>query len=106
MRLWTSSILGSDTQLNQGSYYEASVQRPTGVAPLQGGVEADVLVVGAGFAGLSAAIELAQRGYRVVVLEAERACAGRAQWSSQDFARSAHPGRGDGRRSARHHPCG
>jgi gamma-glutamylputrescine oxidase len=76
MRLWKSSILGSDTQLNQGSYYEASVQRPTGFAPLQGDVEADVLVVGAGFAGLSAAIELAQRGYRVVVLEAERACAG------------------------------
>jgi gamma-glutamylputrescine oxidase len=33
-------------------------------------------VVGAGFAGLSAAIELAQRGRRVVVLEADRICAG------------------------------
>ena len=37
---------------------------------------ADVVVVGAGFAGLSAAIELAQRGYQVVVLEADRVCSG------------------------------
>ncbi len=75
-RLWNPSILGSDTQLNQHSYYEASVQRPAGMGPLQGAVQADVLVVGAGFAGLSAAIELALRGYQVVVLEADRACAG------------------------------
>jgi len=39
-------------------------------------VVADVLVVGAGYAGLSAAIELARRGYRVVVLEADRVCSG------------------------------
>jgi gamma-glutamylputrescine oxidase len=34
-------------------------------------LEADVCVVGAGLAGLSAAIELADRGYSVIVLEAE-----------------------------------
>jgi len=76
MRLWNASLLGSDTQLNQNSFYEASVVRPPAGEPLQGAVQADVLVVGAGFAGLSAAIELAQRGYRVVVLEADRICAG------------------------------
>ena len=43
---------------------------------LTGDVHADVVVVGAGFAGLSAAIELAQRGYQVVVLEADRVCSG------------------------------
>jgi gamma-glutamylputrescine oxidase len=69
-------LLDSDTQLNQKSYYEASVLRPELGAPLQGDVLADVMVVGAGYAGLSAAIELARRGYQVVVLEADRVCSG------------------------------
>lgn len=69
-------LLASDTQLNQKSYYEASVNRSAVLQPLQGEVSADVVVVGAGFSGLSAAIELAQRGYSVVVLEADRVCSG------------------------------
>lgn len=69
-------LLDSDTQLNQKSYYEASVQREPSSATLQGDLSADVLVVGAGFAGLSSAIELAQRGYKVIVLEADRVCSG------------------------------
>jgi gamma-glutamylputrescine oxidase len=69
-------LLDSDTQLNQRSYYEASVQRDPLGAALQGDHMADVLVVGAGFAGLSSAIELAQRGYKVIVLEADLICSG------------------------------
>jgi len=69
-------LLDSDTQLNQTSYYEASAQRPPLAPALQGDVQADVVVVGAGFAGLSSAIELAKRGYQVVVLEADRVCSG------------------------------
>ena len=69
-------LLDSDTQLNQNSYYEASVTRPALLPPLQENTAADVVVVGAGFAGLSAAIELARRGYAVVLLEADRVCSG------------------------------
>jgi gamma-glutamylputrescine oxidase len=69
-------LLNSDTQLNQNSYYEASVTRPDAMPPLQEEIHCDVLVVGAGFAGLSAAIELSRRGYSVVVLEADRVGSG------------------------------
>jgi len=62
--------------LNRNSYYEASVTRGVAQASLQGEVDADVVVVGAGFSGLCTAIELAKRGYKVVVLEAQRSCSG------------------------------
>jgi gamma-glutamylputrescine oxidase len=54
------------------SWYEATAQRPAAAPPLAGDVEADVCVVGAGIAGCSTALHLAERGYRVVLLEAER----------------------------------
>ncbi len=59
--------------LAQNSYYQATAHPALSHAPLQGVVEADVCIVGAGLAGLSAALELAQRGMKVVVLEAMRA---------------------------------
>lgn len=37
-----------------------------------GAIKADVCIVGAGFSGLSAALHLAKRGFKVVVLEAQR----------------------------------
>ncbi len=40
--------------------------------PLDGSIQADVVVVGAGFCGLSTALHLAERGVRVVVLEARQ----------------------------------
>lgn len=74
--MFARSLIGSDTQLNQKSYYEASVQRPDALPPLEASREADAVVVGAGFSGLSAALELAQRGLSVVVLEADRIASG------------------------------
>ncbi len=53
------------------SYYLASVTQPPR-AQLQGDMRADVVVVGGGIAGCSAALHLSKRGYRVVLLEARR----------------------------------
>jgi gamma-glutamylputrescine oxidase len=51
------------------SYYAATA-RPLPEQPrLQGEVHADVCVIGAGYTGLSAALALAEAGYKVVVIE-------------------------------------
>lgn len=63
-------ILDKEALLTRHSYYEASVSRPPLAPPLAGRIEADIGVVGGGYAGLSAALELAERGYRVALLEA------------------------------------
>lgn len=55
------------------SWYAASVETPALRPPLDGDARADVCVVGAGYTGLSAALELARRGMSVVVLDAHRA---------------------------------
>ena len=65
-------LLQADALLGRENYYECTTQRPPALPPLQGRVRADVVVVGAGLAGLSVALELAERGRRVVVLEAGR----------------------------------
>lgn len=54
------------------SYYRDSADIPAPGAPLRGNISSDVCVVGGGIAGCSAALELAERGYRVVLLEAHR----------------------------------
>ncbi len=60
------------TEAQAPSYYAASVAPPPERPSLAGDLRADVCVVGAGFTGLSAALELAERGARVAVLEARR----------------------------------
>lgn len=64
------SLLRTDQQLTKNSYYAATAARGQRFPALQSNVDCDVAVVGGGLAGLSAAIELADRGYSVVVLEA------------------------------------
>ena len=59
-------------QAHTGSYYAATVNHVTDFAPLNGAQEADVCVVGAGFTGVSTALHLAERGYKVHVVEANR----------------------------------
>ena len=54
------------------SYYAASAREAPERAALAGPVSADVCVVGGGIAGCSAALHLAERGMRVVLLEDNR----------------------------------
>lgn len=52
------------------SYYAASRNIIRQPQVLEGAVEADICVVGAGYSGLSAAISLAEQGFKVVMVEA------------------------------------
>ncbi len=54
------------------SWYLASRNRETLLPTLEGEEQADVCIIGGGFTGLNTAIELAQRGLSVVLLEARR----------------------------------
>ena len=64
------SLLSADQQLTKNSYYAATALREQRFSALQATLDCDVAVVGGGLAGLSAAIELADRGFSVVLLEA------------------------------------
>ncbi len=59
-------------QAHTGSYYAATANKITDYPPLSGSHTADVCVVGAGFTGVSTALQLAERGYDVRVVEANR----------------------------------
>ena len=54
------------------SYYAHSVGMQTTYPALLGDQQVDVCIVGAGYTGLSSALHLAERGYSVIVLEAEK----------------------------------
>jgi glycine/D-amino acid oxidase-like deaminating enzyme len=65
-------VAAAEQQAHPLSYYAASAHAQPENPALHGSQEADVCVVGAGFTGISTALTLAERGYRVAVLEANR----------------------------------
>ena len=59
-------------QAHVGSYYAATVNYHTDFPPLRGAQTADVCVIGAGFTGISTALHLTEKGYKVHVVEANK----------------------------------
>lgn len=55
------------------SLWFATAEAAPHTVPLEGDIQADVCIVGAGYTGLTTALELAKKGVGVVVLEAEQA---------------------------------
>ena len=60
----------SESDSTAGSWYEASRVAAPDRPRLNVDLDVDVCVIGAGLAGLTAAREIAQRGWSVAVLEA------------------------------------
>ena len=59
-------------QEHTSSYYAASVNEVTAYPVLEGAKSADVCVVGAGFTGVATALSVAERGFSVALVEANR----------------------------------
>ena len=59
-------------QEHPGSYYAASVNEVTDYPELEGAKSVDICVVGAGFTGVATALTLAERGFSVALVEANR----------------------------------
>jgi len=66
------SASATHTHEHAPSYYAASANRQLSLPVLQGEEHADVCIIGGGFTGLNTAIELAQKGLSVVLLEAHQ----------------------------------
>ncbi len=59
-------------QPHVASYYAATANPYDDFPVLQGEVQADICIIGGGFTGVASALSLAERGYKVVLLEANR----------------------------------
>lgn len=70
------SLLSVDQDLARQNWYAATAPRTQRFEPLEAAVSCDVAVVGGGLAGLSAALDLASKGWQVRLLEAREVGSG------------------------------
>jgi glycine/D-amino acid oxidase-like deaminating enzyme len=54
------------------SYYSASLNQETDYPTLRGELSVDVVIIGGGFTGVASAVELAERGLKVAIVEAHK----------------------------------
>jgi gamma-glutamylputrescine oxidase len=54
------------------SYYAASANPSPNRPPLKDSIETDILIVGAGYSGLSTGLHLVEKGYKVTIIDAAR----------------------------------
>ena len=54
------------------SYYTATLNEETDFPTLQGQVSVDVVIIGGGFTGVASAVELAERGLKVAIVESHK----------------------------------
>ena len=54
------------------SYYSATLNSETDYPTVQGTVQVDVAIIGGGFTGVATAVELAERGLKVAIIEANK----------------------------------
>ncbi|MCY1508560.1 Gamma-glutamylputrescine oxidoreductase [compost metagenome] len=54
------------------SYYSATLNEETDYPRLQGRISVDIAIIGGGFTGVASAVELAERGYKVAIVEANK----------------------------------
>lgn len=54
------------------SYYSATLKHETDYPTLQGEVSVDIVIIGGGFTGVASAVELAERGLKVALIETHK----------------------------------
>ncbi|MFB2681081.1 NAD(P)/FAD-dependent oxidoreductase [Shewanella mangrovisoli] len=54
------------------SYYNATIKQESDYPQLEGDIRVDVAIIGGGFTGVATAVELAEKGYQVALLEANK----------------------------------
>ena len=57
-----------ETSEHAESYYAASASWQTGYPEFEGELSTDVVIIGGGFSGVSTAVELCEKGYKVALL--------------------------------------